>query len=93
MLSYYANSDVPLRLAPEFHLRRQRIVSSQVGRLGSGLQPRWDENRRMTVAWNVLQQIQTDSMITHEMPFNQAPAAYDLIDQHPENVLGVLLAY
>lgn len=93
VLSYYANRKVALSLAPEFHARRQRIVSSMVAMVGSGLQPRWSRQRRFDVAAKALAGIDTSQMITHEFPFREARAAYELIDQQPADVLGVLLDY
>jgi 2-desacetyl-2-hydroxyethyl bacteriochlorophyllide A dehydrogenase len=93
VLSYYANRKATLSLAPEFHARRQKIVSSMVAMVGSGLQPRWSLRRRFDVAISALAGIDTNQMITHELPFKDAQAAYELIDQHPADVLGVVLDY
>ena len=93
VLSYYANRKATLSLAPEFHARRQKIVSSMVAMVGSGLQPRWGPQRRFDVAISALAGIDTNQMITHELPFADARAAYELIDQHPADVLGVVLDY
>src|SRR5204862_310824 len=40
-ISFFGKKTVPLVLSPEFHYRRQRLISSQVSTIGSGLQPRW----------------------------------------------------
>lgn len=93
VLSYYGNREATVRLSPEFHLRRQRIVSSMVGLVGSGLQPRWDKRRRMQVAMRLLRTVDVDAMVTHEFDFADAPQAYELIDEHPNETLGVLLNY
>jgi threonine dehydrogenase-like Zn-dependent dehydrogenase len=93
VISYYGYRPAQLTLSPEFHLRRQRIVSSMVGMVGSGLQPRWDKRRRMATAMRLVAQLDTESMITHELPFGSAPEAYELIDSDPAQVLGVLLNY
>ena len=93
VLSYYGGRIASLRLSPEFHLRRQRIVSSMVGMIGSGLQPRWDARRRMAVAMERLQTMDISALITHRVPFARAPEAYELIDTRPNESLGVLLEY
>jgi threonine dehydrogenase-like Zn-dependent dehydrogenase len=93
VISYYGNRSVQLTLSPEFHLRRQRIVSSMVGMVGSGLQPRWDKRRRMEVAMNLVAKLDVESMITQQLPFASASDAYELIDSSPADVLGVLLDY
>jgi threonine dehydrogenase-like Zn-dependent dehydrogenase len=38
-------------------------------------------------------QIRVDPMITHRFPAEQAPAAFALLDQHPEQAFGVLLEW
>jgi 2-desacetyl-2-hydroxyethyl bacteriochlorophyllide A dehydrogenase len=93
VVSYYGNRIANLRLSPEFHLRRQRIVSSMVGVVGSGLQPRWDVARRMRVAMGRLSGLDIEQLISHRIPFERAPEAYPLIDEHPESSLGVVLEY
>lgn len=93
VVSYYGRRRAELRLSPEFHLRRQRIVSSMVGVVGSGLQPRWNVARRMRVAMARLGKLDVAPLVTHRFPFDQAPAAYELIDEHPQLSLGVLLDY
>jgi 2-desacetyl-2-hydroxyethyl bacteriochlorophyllide A dehydrogenase len=93
VLSYYGARRATLRLSPEFHLRRQRIVSSMVREVGSGLQPRWDKARRMTTAMKLVSEIGVEAMITHRIPFSDAPRAYALIDRKPDETLGVLLTY
>jgi 2-desacetyl-2-hydroxyethyl bacteriochlorophyllide A dehydrogenase len=93
VLSYYANRKPTLSLAPEFHGRRQKIVSSMVAMIGTGLQPRWTLDRRFKTAATALSRVDTDAMVTHELPFDEAERAYELVDQHTEDVLGVVLRY
>jgi 2-desacetyl-2-hydroxyethyl bacteriochlorophyllide A dehydrogenase len=94
VLAYYGgNKPVPLVLAPEFHVRRQKIVSSQNAMVGSGLQPRWDTERRMAVVMEQLASVDTARLISHRFPFGRAPEAYQLIDERPEDALGVILDY
>jgi 2-desacetyl-2-hydroxyethyl bacteriochlorophyllide A dehydrogenase len=93
VVGWYGDKEVPLKLAPEFHVRRLRIVSSTVMLAGSGLQPRWDLARKLAVAVDWLPKLQASELITHRIPFDQAPEAYRLIDEHPEQVLSVALIY
>jgi len=93
VISYYANRSASLVLSPEFHLRRQRIVSSMVRIVGSGLQPRWDKNRRMATAMSLVAELGAEALVTHRLPFSNAPAAYELIANRPAETLGVLLEY
>lgn len=93
VVSSYGSRTVPLVLWPEFHRGRLRIISSQVGQLGSGLQPRWDAMRRTSVVMDLLPHLHTEEMISREVPLDRAAEAYDAIDQRPEEVLGVALTY
>jgi 2-desacetyl-2-hydroxyethyl bacteriochlorophyllide A dehydrogenase len=92
-VSFYGSKVIPLVLAPEFHYRRQRIISSQVSSLGSGLQPRWDWQRRDQAAFGILAQDWLQTPVTHRLPFAQAPEAYQLLDTQPDQAVGVLLDY
>lgn len=93
VLSYYGTREVPLVLSPEFHYGRQRIVSSMVAAVGSGLQPRWDRARRTAAAFELLRGIDVSPLVSHRLPFAEAAEAYRLVDQSPAEILGVLLDY
>jgi 2-desacetyl-2-hydroxyethyl bacteriochlorophyllide A dehydrogenase len=88
VLSYFGHAPVPLVLAPEFHWKRQRIVSSN-----AGVQPRWDPARRTQVALGLLAELDVASLVSRRIPFADAPAAYRLVDEAPAEVLGVVLDY
>ncbi len=92
-VSYYGSRPVTLTLAPEFHFRRHRIVSSQVSSVGSGLQTRWTFGRRMENVLAFLAQIPVKSMISHRFPLLEAPRAYELLDTKPGDSLGIVLRY
>jgi 2-desacetyl-2-hydroxyethyl bacteriochlorophyllide A dehydrogenase len=88
VVSYYGTRQVELRLAPEFHFRRHRLISSQ-----AGAQPRWDWVRRTEATLELLSRLSVAEMISARVPFPEAPKAYTLADEHPDQVLGVLLDY
>jgi NADPH:quinone reductase-like Zn-dependent oxidoreductase len=92
-VTFSGSQDVPLRLSPEFHYRRQRMVSTQVGSVGSGLQPRWDFDRRMQVVLELLSSERVRVRAMHTLPFARAPEAFRLVDDHPGEALAVLLEY
>jgi 2-desacetyl-2-hydroxyethyl bacteriochlorophyllide A dehydrogenase len=93
VLSFYGAKPVTLQLGLQFHFRRQRIVSSQVSSIGSGLQPRWDWERRYGHATDRLAGFDVDLLVSHRIPFGDAPSAYWLIDENAEDTLAVLLDY
>jgi threonine dehydrogenase-like Zn-dependent dehydrogenase len=92
-VSFFGTKVIPLVLSPEFHYRRQHIISSQVSTLGSGLQPRWTFRRRDDVSFSLLAKDWLETPVTHHLPFTQAPDAYTLLDTTPDQVMGVVLDY
>lgn len=92
-ISFFGTRVVPLLLSPEFHYGRQRLISSQVSSVGSGLQPRWDFARRNAVAFDLLATDWLETPVSHRVAFGDAPAAYQMIDEDPANTTGVLLVY
>jgi threonine dehydrogenase-like Zn-dependent dehydrogenase len=93
VMSFFGGKTVPLVLSPEFHYRRQRIISSQVSTIGSGLQPRWSMERRMEYALTLLAGPVLQTNVTHTFPFDRAPEAYRLLDEDAASAMGVLLTY
>jgi threonine dehydrogenase-like Zn-dependent dehydrogenase len=47
----------------------------------------------MGTALERLRDLETGSLISHRVPFEDAPEAYRLLDEHPEDALQVLLTY
>jgi 2-desacetyl-2-hydroxyethyl bacteriochlorophyllide A dehydrogenase len=92
-VTFFGSDHVPLRLSPEFHYRRQRMVSTQVSSVGSGLQPRWDFSRRMEVVLDLLRSGRVRVQATHSFPFTEAPDAFRVVDARPSEAMGVLLEY
>jgi 2-desacetyl-2-hydroxyethyl bacteriochlorophyllide A dehydrogenase len=91
--SWYGTRDVSLSLGGRFHRRRLRIVSSQVSTLDPALAPRWDRTRRTALVSALLKELPLTDLITHRFPFDQAAAAYELLDRRPEDCLQVVLDY
>jgi 2-desacetyl-2-hydroxyethyl bacteriochlorophyllide A dehydrogenase len=93
VVSFFGGREVPLILSPEFHYRRQRIISSQVRDVAGVLMPRWTLQRRMQAVFDLLRDPGLVTPISHVVPFEEAPIAYQLIDEHPEETTGVVLTY
>lgn len=91
--SWYGTKPVPLMLGGAFHRRRLRIVSSQVSTIDAALQPRWTHPRRMSLARDLLPQLELSSLISHRIPVQHAEEAFALVDQHPEEAVQVVLTY
>ncbi|ACZ40711.1 zinc-binding dehydrogenase [Sphaerobacter thermophilus] len=91
--SWYGTKPVALDLGSEFHRRRLRIVSSQVGTIDPALSPRWTHERRRDLVCALLEELPLADLITHRVPFTRAAEAYRLIDTRPAEVLQVVLKY
>lgn len=91
--SWYGQKPAPLILGGHFHRGRVRLRSSQVGRLAPETLPRWDYARRSVTVMNLLSRLYLNELISHRIPFAQAAAAYDLLDQAPLGLVQVMLTY
>jgi threonine dehydrogenase-like Zn-dependent dehydrogenase len=91
--SWYGTKSAPLDLGGRFHRQRIRMISSQVSTIRPGLSGRWTKARRFEVALRQLREVQPERWITQRIPVGRAQEAYQLIDQHPEQTIQVLLTY
>jgi 2-desacetyl-2-hydroxyethyl bacteriochlorophyllide A dehydrogenase len=91
--SWYGRKRADLDLGGRFHRSRIRLISSQVSTIAPAWTGRWTKARRLQVAWQMLERVRPARLITHRMPFIQAPHAYMLLDQYPQEALQVLLTY
>lgn len=72
--SWHGGADVTLPLGGAFHARRLQIVSSQVGALPASRKARWSYARRLSLALRLLRNApQLDALLTHDVPFAEAP--------------------
>ncbi len=93
VVGWYGAKQVPLVLAPQFYSQRLKLVSSSVLYAGSGLQPRWDLGRKLQAALDLLPSMHPHEMISHRVPFSRAPEAFQLLDEHLDQTLAVILTY
>jgi 2-desacetyl-2-hydroxyethyl bacteriochlorophyllide A dehydrogenase len=91
--SWYGNKRANLNLGGHFHRSRIRLISSQVSSLDPGLSGRWNKSRRFDLAWEMIRQVSPQQLITQRLPNEQAPLAYQLLDQSPEEAIQVILSY
>ena len=84
--SWFGSSPVSLALGGAFHSRRLRIISSQVGNLPSNRVPRWNHQRRMAMALNLLLDPKLDALISGETAFEKLPEAYSSILNNPDTL-------
>jgi 2-desacetyl-2-hydroxyethyl bacteriochlorophyllide A dehydrogenase len=91
--SWYGEKRADLALGGSFHRDRIELRSSQVSTIAPDLRGRWDRERRWTVAWDAIRELPVDRLLTHRVPVEDAGRAYRLLDDSPEEAVGVVLTY
>lgn len=91
--SWYGTKQERIDLGDHFHRNRLSIESSQVSTINPSLRGRWSVDRRRSVARNHLTDLDLDHLITHRVPVENAPTAYELLDKQPEEAIQILLTY
>lgn len=74
-MSWYGDQFVAAPLGLDFHSRRLKLISSQVGQVAASRRPRWSHRRRLEKALSLLADERLDALITDEVAFNALPAA------------------
>ncbi len=93
--SWYGTKAVSLPLGGHFHRGRVKVRSSQVARMAPELSARWDGERRRGAVISLLQnpRLPLDSLVSHRIPFGEAPEAYRMIDEGPNDAVQVVFDY
>jgi 2-desacetyl-2-hydroxyethyl bacteriochlorophyllide A dehydrogenase len=91
--SWYGENGSSVKLGLDFHRKRIKLISSQVSTISPDLTGRWSKKRRFDLVWNVIRKIKPSQIISHRILFHQAQKAYELLDQHPELTVQVILTY
>jgi threonine dehydrogenase-like Zn-dependent dehydrogenase len=93
--SWYGAEPVGLALGGHFHRGRVRIRSSQVGRVAPEISARWDRERRTEAVISLIRdpRLPLDSLISHRFPFANAPEAYRMLDEGPDEAVQVVFEY
>jgi 2-desacetyl-2-hydroxyethyl bacteriochlorophyllide A dehydrogenase len=91
--SWYGTKAVNLFLGGHFHRGRVRLRSSQVGRINPEITPRWDRTRRAEAVLELLPRLRLGELVSHRIPFVEAPEAYRLVDEEPGEAVQVVLTH
>ncbi len=91
--SWYGTKRAPIDLGSSFHRSRIRLISSQVTTIAPELSGRWDKQRRFGTAWRMIERVRPTQFVTHRFHVEDAPAAYRLLDENPEQAIQALLTY
>lgn len=90
----YYNKEIELRVSRSYGPGRYDRAYEEFGRDYPAPYVRWTENRNMQAFLDLLsmQKISMDPIISHEFAIEQAPDAYDIIEQR-KPYLGIVLRY
>lgn len=77
--SWHGDKTVSLPLGADFHSKRLRLVSSQVGSIPPVRAPRWTHARRLGTALSLLLDPVLDRLISGESAFEELPGEYGTI--------------
>ena len=91
--SWYGCRDVSLPLGGRFHRRRLTIRSTQVSTIPARLSGRWTPRRRLARAVAMAETLPLAALATDAVDFDDAPAAYQRVDEAPPGVMHVALGY
>ena len=90
---YSSNEGKGLYLGEEFHHNRIKLVSSQAAGVNPELSARWNAQRKIESAVELLPKLKLENMLTTFFDFDDASKAYDKVDKHPEEDIQVVLKY
>lgn len=92
-MSWYGARPVPLHLGGDFHSRRLKLISSQVGSIRPDRQGRWSLRRRLETAMSLLDDPLLDLLLTDRIPFSEAPMRVPEVLNDASSVLAAVLDY
>jgi 2-desacetyl-2-hydroxyethyl bacteriochlorophyllide A dehydrogenase len=93
---FYQGGAANVRLGDEFHHNRLSLIAS-VGAWGAPNRhaPLWDRRRMLDTATRLLytDRVVVDGLLGRTFPFDEAPAAYRWLDEHPLEAVKIALSY
>jgi NADPH:quinone reductase-like Zn-dependent oxidoreductase len=92
-MSWYGDRAPAVPLGESFHSRRLQLIGSQVGHVSPSHRPRWPHARRLAKALALLDDARLDQLITHVIPFAEAPSRLPALLAGGEDALAILLDY
>ncbi len=91
--SWYGDRPVTADLGGRFHRDRIDVRSSQVSTIAPRHRGRWSRDRRHEITWRWLERLDLDDVFTHEFSVERAADAYRLLEERPDEAVGVSLSY
>jgi threonine dehydrogenase-like Zn-dependent dehydrogenase len=92
-LSWYGEKSTSLNLGGDFHYKRKRIISSQVGSIARVARNRFDYSRRLAVVLKVLENPMFAQFISQKISFVELPQYMAELYASKRNPLSVAVSY
>ncbi len=92
-LSWYGNQSVDIALGGDFHTKRKKIISSQVGKIAGHVPFENKYARRQQLVLDLLTDDSLDDLITHTVSLDQAPDLFSEIRAGSLPGLGYCIEY
>lgn len=92
---FFQGGGTALVLGEEFHHNRIDVVCSQISGVNPTLSHRWDELRlqRTVIELAAAGRLDLASLVTHKFAVQDAPAAFELLDNRPAEAVQVVLTF
>jgi 2-desacetyl-2-hydroxyethyl bacteriochlorophyllide A dehydrogenase len=91
--SWYGANSQPLDLGGRFHRNRLRLISSQVSTLNPAVTGRWDKPRRIDLAWQMMDKLQPQRLISQSFSLTQCREAFETVCSRRDGVMQVIFRY
>ncbi len=94
-LGFFQGPGLGLDLGEEFHHNRVTVVCSQISGVGPELSYRWNRDRLVRTGIRLQAEglLQLKPLITHVVPWREAPDAFRMLDEDPGAALQVVLDF
>ncbi len=92
-MSWYGTDDIAVPLGAEFHSRRLKLISSQVGKVAPSHRARWSYSRRLAAALGLLADPRLDALLAPAIKFHDLPARLPDMLSPQSGVLCQLVTY
>jgi len=92
-LSWYGDREVTLPLGEDFHSRRLKLVSSQVGTIAPAMRSRRSHRDRLSLVLDMLVDERFDALLTPARHFSQLPTIMAELIEGGDDVMCQVIAY
>jgi threonine dehydrogenase-like Zn-dependent dehydrogenase len=92
-LSWYGKKEIKVSLGGDFHSKRKKVISSQVGSLPTEMRSSWSFKRRKALVFNLLKDEYFGQLPLEEINLDTAPKAYRDLNNNKIKGLAKIIKY